>query len=192
MDQGQRSTCLACAATAGHEVLQQDTRLSIEHLYQGAAARAGVSATGVGVTMDALATAIVAEGQCESSIWPYHPIRPLPRPTDLGKTHHLTAGAVLPFDLSTLRSELATGHQVVVGLHLTRSFFLADPQPICVQYPPEARSGAHAVLAVALDEPATTMTVRNSWGTGWGAGGYADISYEYLARYGLALLSLVL
>ena len=41
--------------------------------------------------------------------------------------------------------------------------------------------GGHAVLAVGYDnEHRRRFTVRNSWGAGWGDGGYFYLPYAYL------------
>jgi C1A family cysteine protease len=38
--------------------------------------------------------------------------------------------------------------------------------------------GLHAVLAVGYNDVGGYFIVKNSWGTGWGAGGYFKISYD--------------
>jgi C1A family cysteine protease len=60
----------------------------------------------------------------------------------------------------------------------------------------EKRVGGHSVVAVGYDDKkkiknanpfAKTTTgalmIRNSWGTGWGEGGYGWLPYEYVMRY---------
>jgi C1A family cysteine protease len=42
------------------------------------------------------------------------------------------------------------------------------------------------VLAVGYDDAAQTFLVRNSWGTGWGQGGYFTMPYAYLTTRGLS------
>ena len=44
--------------------------------------------------------------------------------------------------------------------------------------------GGHAVLAVGYSDPKGQLTVRNSWGSGWGDQGYFYMPYEYLTGPG--------
>lgn len=39
--------------------------------------------------------------------------------------------------------------------------------------------GGHAVMIVGYDDSRQAFKIRNSWGYGWGAGGYGWIPYEY-------------
>jgi C1A family cysteine protease len=50
----------------------------------------------------------------------------------------------------------------------------------------------HAVLAVGYDNGRAIITVRNSWGTTWGAAGYADLTYNFVSLRARALLSVVI
>src|ERR1700678_1881450 len=40
--------------------------------------------------------------------------------------------------------------------------------------------GGHAVMAVGYNDASQRFLVRNSWGSGWGMGGYFTIPYKYL------------
>ncbi len=44
----------------------------------------------------------------------------------------------------------------------------------------EKSLGGHAVLAVGYDDTKQMFLVRNSWGNGWGIGGYFWMPYQYL------------
>ena len=46
--------------------------------------------------------------------------------------------------------------------------------------------GGHAVLAVGYDDARRVINFRNSWGTGWGDGGYGTIPYAYITNPSLA------
>lgn len=52
--------------------------------------------------------------------------------------------------------------------------------------PNEKTIGGHAVTAVGYDDSAQRFIVRNSWGTGWGIGGYFMMSYAYVTDSSLA------
>jgi C1A family cysteine protease len=46
--------------------------------------------------------------------------------------------------------------------------------------------GGHAVLAVGYDDAEQRLLVRNSWGDGWGQGGYFTLPYAYLTERSLS------
>ena len=50
----------------------------------------------------------------------------------------------------------------------------------------EKQLGGHAVLAVGYDDKQRRFIVRNSWGCGWGMGGYFTMPYTYLSDDNLA------
>jgi C1A family cysteine protease len=50
----------------------------------------------------------------------------------------------------------------------------------------ETALGGHAVMAVGYDDASSRLLARNSWGTGWGMGGYFTLPYAYVADNNLA------
>ena len=50
----------------------------------------------------------------------------------------------------------------------------------------ENEVGGHAVMAVGYNDSVQRFLVRNSWGSGWGVGGYFTIPYGYLTDGDLA------
>ena len=46
--------------------------------------------------------------------------------------------------------------------------------------------GGHAVLAVGYNDNSQRFIVRNSWGPGWGMGGYFTVPYAYLTDNNLS------
>ena len=52
--------------------------------------------------------------------------------------------------------------------------------------PSERSLGGHAVVAAGYDDALQTFLVRNSWGPGWGLGGYFKIPYAYLENRNLS------
>ncbi|SDJ08365.1 xylellain. Cysteine peptidase. MEROPS family C01A [Frankineae bacterium MT45] len=88
-----------------------------------------------------------------------------------------------------LRGCLAAGYPFVFGFTVYESFESAEvaktgivPMPA----PNENVIGGHAVMAVGYDDSVQRFIVRNSWGTGWGDGGYFHMPYAYLTDNGLA------
>lgn len=72
---------------------------------------------------------------------------------------------------------------VIVGLLVTDDFRRLTPQN-CLWEVPDPLDGAkgHALLVMGYDDATAEFVVLNSYGTGWGCGGVARISYDDYAR----------
>jgi len=102
--------------------------------------------------------------------------------------------------LSRIKTNLAGGLPSMFGFTVYSSVSQAETTgKVPFPTPGEENVGGHAVAAVGYDDKmkikntnpeaaATTgaLIIRNSWGTGWGAGGYGWLPYEYVLR-GLAI-----
>jgi C1A family cysteine protease len=188
-DQGSRPTCLAFAVTAIHEVRR--TRLgevpedlSEEGLYWGCKRTDGDTKRGSKFT--SAQTALDRWGQPLEAVWPYDPKRDDRRSwgarRDAGGPHwyknQLRWVRVSEQDMKT---EIDGGVPVAVGLLLTRGFLAAPAGQIPDPVPGESTFGGHAVTIVGYEErTAPVFIVRNSWGSGWGDGGYGYLPYRYL------------
>lgn len=188
VDQGNRPTCLAVATTGGHEYLRDRLPLSVEHLFWNALQRGGAEPDGA--SMNEIRDGVVIDGQCEESIWPYNRISATPKPTTIAPVFRLSSGQVFSASLDTLRSALNQGLGLVVGLNLNLAF-LRGNQPIDAAAAAEDLYGLHAVLAVGYDDAERLVTVKNSWGVDWADGGYGQVTYDYMDRYGIEMLVLV-
>jgi C1A family cysteine protease len=100
--------------------------------------------------------------------------------------------------LSRVKTHLAAGHPSMFGFTVYSSIEMADDRG-AIPFPARTERilGGHAVVAVGYDdrvkisnrtsggETTGALLIRNSWGTGWGEGGYGWLPYEYVLR-GLA------
>jgi C1A family cysteine protease len=100
--------------------------------------------------------------------------------------------------LTQLKTYRAKGHPAMFGFTVYNSIEQAD-QTGRIPYPSpkEKNEGGHAVAAVGYDDKMkiqnkhnkaqTTgaLLIRNSWGAGWGEGGYGWLPYDYVLK-GLA------
>jgi C1A family cysteine protease len=188
-DQGRRPTCLAFAMSAVHEHARtHPNALSVEVLFKASKARDGLPLT-AGTTMPAIAASIQSDGQCDEVAWPYEaavasdPTAPL---------YHAIADVLAPADLLlALREHIGDGRAAVLVLQLTDSWYtLGADGRILAPAAGDRLQGNHAVVAVGYNDAERLVIVRNSWGAGWGAGGYALLPYDFVTAYGLEVATL--
>ena len=87
-----------------------------------------------------------------------------------------------------LEDALAASALVVVVVEVTREFESADRSGQISVPPVDSPAGDyHAVLAVGAATDAETrvrrLLVHNTWGVGWGAGGYGWLPLDYLIAF---------
>jgi hypothetical protein len=192
-DQGRRGTCVACAATAGHEALRgEGIDLSAEFLHWAAKRRDGLPATADGTTLAAAADALAQDGQPPEELWPYDETRdqravgyaPPGDCTAIALARRLAGGADLTPSAVAVRHALARDQAVVLGIRLHATWFQLPPDGRVGMPAAGARDfGGHAVLVVGYD--ADALIVRNSWGPDWGLDGYAYLPDAYVDAFGV-------
>jgi len=203
-DQGRRGTCVAFAATAGHEMLRADGEdLGAEFLHWAAKSRDGLPAAAEGTTLAAAAVALAEVGQPPEQLWPYDDTRDQwaasYRPPDeahaAAALRRLRGGHALEPTPAALRDALDQGLAVVLGIRLYATWYAPSPEGwITLPTPGAVALGGHAVLLVGYDDDPTAsghFIVRNSWGDDRGDGGYAYLPEAYVAAHGLQAWGLV-
>ena len=137
--------------------------------------------------------AVVRQGICRESVWPYNISRFAVKPPALAykgaakdkATHYLRLTQVA----NQLKGCLASGYPFVFGFTVYQSFEgpdVAKTGIVPMPRPSEAVLGGHAVCAVGYDDAQQRFIVRNSWGPGWGMKGYCTMPYTYLLDPNLA------
>ena len=131
-------------------------------------------------------------GACFEATWPYdiskYTVQPPPAAIAEAEQHQ-----VLYYyrcaDLDAIRASIGLdGFPVVGGFSVPDSIYSAETTKTgVVRYPAAGNKilGGHAVLFVGYDDTKRLLKFQNSWGTGWGQGGFGYLPYEFMLN-GLA------
>jgi hypothetical protein len=84
---------------------------------------------------------------------------------------------------SAVEASLAAGKPVVLAIPVYPNFEAASPtQPLVdVPSPGMTSGGGHAVFVPRYDSAG--VWIENSWGTSWGQGGWAELSWAFVDQY---------
>lgn len=128
-------------------------------------------------------------GVCPEIQWPYIEDNFLLRPEqicyDEARLDLASNYFRLNQDAQSLKSCLAQGYPFVFGFTVYSGFesdAVAQTGIVYLPEPHETVQGGHAVLCVGYDDATSRFLVRNSWGIGWGIGGYFTMPYEYVCN----------
>ncbi|HVS94362.1 MAG TPA: C1 family peptidase [Mucilaginibacter sp.] len=136
---------------------------------------------------------VASQGVCDERLWPYIISEFNHKPYDscyqAALQNIVSEYYNIDQDLDQMKNCLAHGYPFVFGFSVYESF--EDPSVgqtgiVSIPGPDESIVGGHAVMAVGYDDTQGTFTLRNSWGTNWGMGGYFTMPYEYLTRSDLS------
>jgi C1A family cysteine protease len=197
-DQGDLGSCTANAIGAAIEFDQMKQKLppstpSRLFIYYNERAIEGTIGTDAGAQIRNGIKTVAAQGACPELMWPYKEERFSSRPPDpcyqYAQLHPAVEYARVSQDAGQMKACLAAGYPFVVGFMVYESFEGEElSRSGIVPMPTDAETvvGGHAVLAVGYDDAAGRFLVRNSWGNGWGMGGYFTIPYAYLTDGNLA------
>ena len=92
--------------------------------------------------------------------------------------------------LDQVKGELAGGHPVVIGMRTNRDFKRLRGPAVWRAGRPRKDDGHHAITVVGYSEPGQYFHVVNSWGPGWGDGGFGRIAYDTFrtrVKYGFVM-----
>ncbi|UVM66795.1 C1 family peptidase [Pseudomonas sp. B21-009] len=185
-DQGNRPTCLAFAiATLNRKFAPQD--LGPEYFYRSAISLIPGWCPGQGLNVAAAKTASALGHPIELD-YPYQPAEPT-TPLEALPTGLTLYGRAVEFykpNISRLMSSLQAGEAVGLALRLTREFFTPTGDIIGFSNIVLPGTMIHAVVVVGMgydEHQEPWFLIRNSWGAGWGANGYAWLSSTYVTAH---------
>lgn len=198
-DQGELGSCTANAIAGALEFNQMKQRLktvftpSRLFIYYNERAMEGTIESDSGAMIRDGVKSVVKRGACKESSWPYEIGHFREKPNKAcyaeGRKHQAIQYMRVNQSLGQLKGCLAEGFPFVFGFAVYESFVSSEVEKTGEVPMPRAREeflGGHAVLAVGYDEQTQRFIVRNSWGKGWGKGGYFTMPFPYLVQSSLA------
>jgi hypothetical protein len=195
-DQGNEGSCTGNAASAvARWALQKQSHPELfvpsrEGIYQQALIREGSWGSDNGAYLRDVMWAVATKG-----VWPEdkagdpanqpyteHGYDDVPSSASLiyGEQHQGLVYCAVEQSLCAMQGVLASGYPFMFGFSVFSSFeAIGSDGMMPMPGPRESLLGGHAVVAVGYNNATRRFIVRNSWGTGWGAGGYFYMPYEY-------------
>lgn len=206
-DQTVTNSCIGKTVISACEVLLSQAGsfrdLSSLFVYYNARAHYG-AVTDSGTNFVSALSQATKRGVCDLSLWPYDPAKVNDTPTDAAYNDGLTRlvtryeriGAIgkdaqgnnqLEANrvITDTRVALSCGYPVLFSMGLHQAFpnwrgeqaKSVYSQPTMTPESPEY-AGHHAMIAVGYDNARKCFIIENSWGIGWGDGGYAYIDFD--------------
>jgi C1A family cysteine protease len=186
--QGMRSTCLAFAASAAHEIslfAEHDIIDTCEEFLYWASKQHDTP--GPGTTFPAVRDGFADHGQPTEDVWPYDGSRNDEDPTYSPPADAHTAQprwsptlAAVTANPSDVRALLDAGLAVVLGIPTWPAFDTPTAGRLAVPHANDLDGAYHAVSVIGYDEITAEMLIRNSWGPGWGDNGSVWIPLRFL------------
>ncbi len=195
-NQGQLGSCTSNAIAGALQFLEQKEGSSDPvmpsrlFIYYNERALEGTIDSDSGAQIRDGIKSVVKRGFCPEPMWPYDIRRFATRPSEgcyraalkdrVSQYLRLDHGGAIP-----LMTCLASGYPFVFGFSVYESFEaprVAETGVVNLPRMGERVLGGHAVVACGYDVKTSRFTVRNSWGTRWGMGGYFTMPFEYLTN----------
>ena len=197
-DQGSLGSCTSQAIAGGAlEFLEKKdglppTALSRLFLYYNERAMEGTIKSDAGAHIRDGIKSCATLGVCPEVDWAYNTsqfkIKP-PVKAYKDALQHVVTSYQRILGIQQMKQCLAAGYPFVCGISVYESFesaAVAQTGIVPMPGPTERCLGGHAILGVGFDDSVNRFIMRNSWGAGWGSGGYFFLPYNYLANITLA------
>jgi len=191
-DQQALSSCVGNAVCGAFEMLRIKAGLVHEDLsrlfvYYNSRAQHGAELKDEGTYIRVAFKTLQTLGVCKEETWRYDVNKVLVRPSWKAlreaycyKIKNFSRILDERSSRNTLiENAIRLGHPVVFGM-LVDQAFIENADGIIKLGDSFISKGSHAMVIVGFNAMTRTFIIRNSWGTKWGALGYAFLKYEYL------------
>lgn len=194
-DQGQRGTCSAFAAT-GLAQYFAGRDLSEQHAYYVDWTHRGGDPLNEGLTTQEALYVFLNEGICDESVWPYNrsptvgnPAQgPPPAGVASARRFRIASAAQIPVTAGcvalTVASSIASAKSpllVSTPTHVAAGWDRGPYIDVKPALPNQARD--HMIVVFGYDQDLQVLFFKNSWGLGWGAGGFGAMSFAYAEAF---------
>jgi len=133
--------------------------------------------------------ALAKHGICEERFWPYVPGKK-GQPDEKAaldayeyRIEKYRSLVIPKKDIRLIKRGLHETGPVASGVAVHESWFEVGKDGVIHDPGPGARIlGYHAILTVAYFDDQKFVKIKNSWGPGWGAQGFAYLSYDYFVK----------
>lgn len=188
-DQLKLGACTANALVACYECLTPNFMGSRLFLYYNERLIENTIAQDCGTQIFDGVKALETYGVCLESEYPYVVSRFSVQPPQKCYTnalrHKVLKALNVRADLTSLKTCLAAGYPMVVGIEIYTSFeteLVAKTGFVTMPCPKDSLLGGHAVCIVGYDDSRQIFIMRNSWGSSWGDNGHFYLPYVYLTN----------
>ena len=195
-DQGQLGSCTANAIAGAIEFDRLKQHLpdfvpSRLFIYYNERAIEGTVGHDSGAQIRDGIKSVAKIGACPEKEWPYDITKFTNQPPTNcysdAKLDRAVQYARVNQNLTQMLGCLASGSPFVFGFTVYESFEsqqVANTGILPMPAPGDQVIGGHAVMAVGYDNTTRMLTIRNSWGAGWGLKGYFMMPFEYVMHPG--------
>lgn len=190
-DQTTLGSCTANGTSAVVQFIQRDILPSRLYIYWNTRSIEGTTDSDSGGTIHDAIQAVVNQGVCDESVWPYDvnqfAVKPPQNCYDLAKLDVVTDY----FELETIediKQCLSAGFPAVFGITLYESFENDEVEKTGIVSQPQSYEqilGGHCMVVVGYDDSDpnnSIFIIRNSWGM-WGQKGYCIMTQSMFEQY---------
>lgn len=123
---------------------------------------------------------VIEQGVCSVNYFPYDPNDYTTQPTEIQREAAAMYKATGRdyVGMSSMKKYLSEGKGVLIGINVYSDFLNLDSSNDVYDVVYGDFEGAHTICLIGYDDNKNAFKFINSWGTGWGVGGYGWISYD--------------
>lgn len=187
-NQGQQGSCVAWAVSYGlRSLLATRSRgwVADQHAFSPSYVFNQLSHAGScwgSSIVDAL-TLIQVQGVLPVDSFPYDSAScsavPSPSQRQSASEYRISGFEKVPLAVAAFKKTLANGDPIVIAMWAGSTFQSVSDASV-YSGPRGSNPGGHAVLVVGYNDDLSAFRVLNSWGTGWGDGGYCWMSQSLI------------